>query len=79
MIFLVTMEKLFALDYIETLRISQGLGLNLGLEEVYFKKASSILSCESNPNPYDFSSGLDVTRCISQCRDKMKITRVRVE
>ena len=49
------------------------------LEEVHFSKASIILSCESNPNPYDFSSGSDDTRCMSLCRDKMKITRVRVE
>ena len=53
MIFLVAMVKLSALDYIETLRRSQGLGLNIGLHMVQFSKALIELLHESNPNPYD--------------------------
>ena len=56
MIFLAAMVRLFALDYIETLRRSWGLGLHIGLDVVDFSKALILLSYESNPNPYDISS-----------------------
>ena len=49
------------------------------LEEVHFSKALIVLSCETNPNPYDFSSVFGDSLCINLYRDKMKITRVRVE
>ena len=51
MIFLVALARLE--DNIETLQISQGLGLNIGLDMVPFSKASIELLHESNPNPYD--------------------------
>ena len=63
MIFLVAMVRLNASSYIETLRRSQGLGLNVGLDGVYFSKTLILLLYESNPNPYDFSSGYGETLC----------------
>ena len=57
MILLVAMVRVNASDYIETLRRSQRLGLNLGLDGVYFRKTLILLLYKSNPNPYDFSSG----------------------
>ena len=46
---------------------------------VYFGKASIVLLYESNPNPYDISSGYGETLCIKLYRDTMKVIRVRVE
>ena len=63
MIFLAAMVRNNASDYIETLRRSQGLGLNIGLYGVYFSKTLILLLYESNPNPYDISSGYGETLC----------------
>ena len=81
MIFQVALVSLDALAYIETKWRSQGLGLNRGLDVVYFSKASIVLLYESypNPNPYDFSSGYGETLCIRLNWDTIKITRVRVK
>ena len=61
MIFQVAMVTLNALEYIETLWRSQGLGLNIGLDVVHFSKALTVPLYESNPNPYDISSGYGET------------------
>ena len=66
MIFLVAMVRLYALDLIETLLRSQGLGLNIGLDVVHFSKALILPLYESNPNPCDISSGYGETHCIRQ-------------
>ena len=79
MICLVAMVRLNALEYIETLWRSQGLGLNLGLNGVSISKALILLLYDPNPNPYDISSGYGETQCIGLYWDTMKIIRVRVE